>query len=86
MKKKSIILLSLMAALPFTVASCHHEQPVDSSSSEISSQTVEVRLDLSASEIALKAYDTYQLSCMAAMKPSIGSAKIQALLPWTKTV
>ncbi|MDD5885174.1 MAG: Ig-like domain-containing protein [Erysipelotrichaceae bacterium] len=64
MKKKSIILLSLMAALPFTVASCHHEQPVDSSSSEISSQTVEVRLDLSASEIALKAYDTYQLTCV----------------------
>ena len=30
MKKKQLILLSLLAALPFSVASCHKEQPQES--------------------------------------------------------
>lgn len=61
MKKKQLILLSLLAALPFSVASCHKEQP-QSSSSESSSETVDIRLAVSASEVALKYYDTYQLT------------------------
>ena len=61
MKKKQLILLSLLAALPFSVASCHKEQPQESSS-ESSSETVDIRLAVSVSEIALKYYDTYQLT------------------------